>query len=283
MSKAIPSWLTGRLLPKSSHVRVPAPTSRFLDWVPLQLRPSSAPTPSITPWRYLHNREHLLPLPGGLLHSKFQGRGGSNSLRWPTGVPISSSPSSAFRHVDNLVNTANEYHSRRLLQWRTYSSDSKRDAAKDGSVVSSRQSNETRKDGPRNAESSSTSKAGDGSTEAQGKEGLEAESLTSSVSKYLNLSRIPHRPTKEELLAAATNFRQRLKVRFKWMSIRSMRPWNADEWGAFVSWFMLGHLVWILVGTTTFFSLVILSINTVFAQGKQQERFFATLKNRKYS
>lgn len=50
------------------------------------------------------------------------------------------------------------------------------------------------------------------------------------------------------------------------MSIRSMRPWNADEWGAFVSWFLFGHLVWILVGTTTFFSLLILSINTVFAQ-----------------
>lgn len=148
-------------------------------------------------------------------------------------------------------------------------------------MFSSRQSNETRKDGPRNTESSSTSKAGDGSTEGQGKEGLEAESLTSSVSKYLNLSRMPHRPTKEELLAAATNFRQRLKVRFKWMSIRSMRPWNADEWGAFVSWFMLGHLVWILVGTTTFFSLVILSINTVFAQGKRQERFFATLNEKK--
>ncbi|GAO14741.1 uncharacterized protein UV8b_04570 [Ustilaginoidea virens] len=45
-----------------------------------------------------------------------------------------------------------------------------------------------------------------------------------------------------------------------------MRPWNADEWGAFVSWFMLGHIVWVLVGTTTFFSLLIFSINTVFAQ-----------------
>ena len=45
-----------------------------------------------------------------------------------------------------------------------------------------------------------------------------------------------------------------------------MRPWNADEWGAFVSWFLFGHIVWILVGTTTFFSLVIFSINTVFAQ-----------------
>ncbi|KAJ3495140.1 hypothetical protein NLG97_g3604 [Lecanicillium saksenae] len=77
---------------------------------------------------------------------------------------------------------------------------------------------------------------------------------------------MPHRPTKEELLAAANGFWERLRVRFKWMSIRSMRPWNADEWGAFVSWFLFGHLVWILVGTTTFFSLLILSINTVFAQ-----------------
>lgn len=77
---------------------------------------------------------------------------------------------------------------------------------------------------------------------------------------------MPHRPTKEELLAAASGFWERLKVRFKWFSIRSMRPWNADEWGAFVSWFLFGHLVWILVGTTTFFSLVIFTINTVFAQ-----------------
>lgn len=50
------------------------------------------------------------------------------------------------------------------------------------------------------------------------------------------------------------------------MTIRSVRPWNSDEWGAFVSWFMLGHLVWILLGTTTFFSIIIFSINTVMAQ-----------------
>lgn len=96
----------------------------------------------------------------------------------------------------------------------------------------------------------------------------DAESIASSVSKYLHLPKLPHRPSKEELLAAANGFWERLKVRFKWMSIRSMRPWNADEWGAFVSWFMLGHIVWVLVGTTTFFSLLIFSINTVFAQGK---------------
>ncbi len=100
----------------------------------------------------------------------------------------------------------------------------------------------------------------------------EHESLADSMSKYLHLPKMPHRPTKEELLAAASGFRQRLRVRFKWFSIRSMRPWNADEWGAFVSWFLFGHLVWILVGTTTFFSLIILLINTVFAQGRHLTR-----------
>ena len=95
------------------------------------------------------------------------------------------------------------------------------------------------------------------------------DSIAGSMSKYLqsHLPKMPHRPTREELLAAANGFWERLKVRFKWFSIRSMRPWNADEWGAFVSWFLFGHLVWILVGTTTFFSLVILTVNTVFAQG----------------
>jgi mitochondrial distribution and morphology protein 31 len=75
-----------------------------------------------------------------------------------------------------------------------------------------------------------------------------------------------HRPTKEELLAAATGFWSRLRVRFKWFSIRSVRPFNADEIGGFITWILVGHMVWIIVGTTTFFSLAILAINTVFAQ-----------------
>ncbi|KAF4977753.1 hypothetical protein FZEAL_5772 [Fusarium zealandicum] len=114
-----------------------------------------------------------------------------------------------------------------------------------------------------------TAKDGSKEPSQQGKPGAseaDSESITSYMSSYLHLPRMPHRPTKEELLQAANGFWDRLKVRLKWISIRSMRPWNADEWGAFVSWFMLGHLVWILVGTTTFFSLVIFSINTVFAQ-----------------
>ncbi|KAI9839632.1 MAG: hypothetical protein M1819_002258 [Sarea resinae] len=80
--------------------------------------------------------------------------------------------------------------------------------------------------------------------------------------------RIPqiHRPTKEELLAAATGFWSRLKVRFKWFSIRSVRPFNMDDISAFFSWIILGHVIWIILGTTTFFSLVIFLVNTVFAQ-----------------
>jgi distribution and morphology protein 31 len=76
-----------------------------------------------------------------------------------------------------------------------------------------------------------------------------------------------HRPTKEELLSAATGFWSRLKVRFKWFSIRSVRPFNLDEITALFSWVLLGHVVWVVLGTTTFFSLLILAINTVFAQG----------------
>ncbi|KAG8525438.1 uncharacterized protein KY384_009082 [Bacidia gigantensis] len=75
-----------------------------------------------------------------------------------------------------------------------------------------------------------------------------------------------HRPGREELLAAATGFWSRLKVRFKWFSIRSVRPFNADEIGALFSWVLLGHVLWIILGTTTFFSLAIFAVNTVFAQ-----------------
>ena len=97
----------------------------------------------------------------------------------------------------------------------------------------------------------------------------------SAVNKHV-MDRLPsmphiHRPNKEELLAAATGFWSRLKVRFKWFSIRSARPFNMDEIGAFFSWFVLGHVIWIIVGTTTFFSLAIFAVNTVFAQGNPSE------------
>ena len=83
------------------------------------------------------------------------------------------------------------------------------------------------------------------------------------------LDRLPHihRPTKEELLAAATGFWQRLAVRFKWFSIKSARPFNTDDISAFISWLIAAHLLWIILGTTTFVSIAVLAINSIFAQG----------------
>ncbi len=82
------------------------------------------------------------------------------------------------------------------------------------------------------------------------------------------LDRLPHlhRPTKYELLATAETFWQRLKINFKWISIRSLRPFTSDEIGAFISWVFIGHLIWIVIGTTTFVSLAIWAVNSVFAQ-----------------
>jgi distribution and morphology protein 31 len=57
-----------------------------------------------------------------------------------------------------------------------------------------------------------------------------------------------------------------MKVHFKWLTIRSTRPFNADEIYALFSWILAAHILWIVIGTTTFFSLTILMINTVFAQ-----------------
>lgn len=96
------------------------------------------------------------------------------------------------------------------------------------------------------------------------------KTLAGATNKHLR-DRLPdishiHRPSREELLAAATGFWSRLKVRFKWFSIRSVRPFNADDISAFFSWFLVGHVLWIILGTTTFFSLAIFAANTVFAQ-----------------
>ncbi|ORY87565.1 mitochondrial distribution and morphology proteins-domain-containing protein [Protomyces lactucae-debilis] len=73
-------------------------------------------------------------------------------------------------------------------------------------------------------------------------------------------------PTKQELLATATGFFGRLRVRSKWFLTRSNRPFRADDYSAFFSWIVFGHLIWIIVGTTTFVSLALAAINTISAQ-----------------
>lgn len=73
-------------------------------------------------------------------------------------------------------------------------------------------------------------------------------------------------PTKEQLLAKATNFFSRLRIRFKWLMKRSNRPFNTDDYSALFSWLVMGNALLFFLATTTFFSLVILTANTVLAQ-----------------
>lgn len=58
-----------------------------------------------------------------------------------------------------------------------------------------------------------------------------------------------HRPTREDFLNVATNFWQRLRIRFKWFTVRGFRKFNADDISAFITWFLMSQTLWILVGT----------------------------------
>lgn len=58
-----------------------------------------------------------------------------------------------------------------------------------------------------------------------------------------------HRPTRDDFLNAATSFWQRMRIRFKWITIRSFRKYNADDISAFVTWFFMSQTLWLLVGT----------------------------------
>ncbi|CCX14269.1 Similar to Mitochondrial distribution and morphology protein 31; acc. no. P38880 [Pyronema omphalodes CBS 100304] len=68
------------------------------------------------------------------------------------------------------------------------------------------------------------------------------------------------------MLAAATNAWQRLRIRTKWSLIRQMRPYSMEDIGAFFSWLVVGHVIWILVGTTSFLTATIFVVNSVSAQ-----------------
>ena len=58
-----------------------------------------------------------------------------------------------------------------------------------------------------------------------------------------------HRPTRDDFLNVATGFWQRLRIRFKWFTVRGFRKFNADDISAFITWFLFSQTLWILVGT----------------------------------
>ena len=58
-----------------------------------------------------------------------------------------------------------------------------------------------------------------------------------------------HRPTRDDFLNVASGFWERIRIRFKWFTIKSFRKFNADEISAFITWFLMSQTLWILVGT----------------------------------
>lgn len=62
----------------------------------------------------------------------------------------------------------------------------------------------------------------------------------------------PKGPTKELLLTQASNSIERFMIHIKWPLMRNNRPFSTDDFSAFVSWFLMGHALWIILGTTTF-------------------------------
>lgn len=80
------------------------------------------------------------------------------------------------------------------------------------------------------------------------------------------MPRVRSGPSRDELLASATNSLQRLNIRLRWALFKQVRPITTDDISAFFSWILVGNIIWILLGTTTFFSLVLFTMNTVFAQ-----------------
>lgn len=257
MSRSIPSWLTGRLCGAA--------------------RPSSTPTVGLGALRQASHPSRRFGMNGASFVSPLIPD--APKIKYSIQTDTSSWPSDAQLRISRAANEPNRYlrsyrypHIICRLSRQFYSSSSK---PRDTKFLPTK---EKAKSDPKPEQARTDGEPQNGAAGAEPSNAeSHAESLAASVSKYLHLPKMPHRPTKEELLAAANGFWERLRVRFKWMSIRSMRPWNADEWGAFVSWVLFGHILWVLVGTTTFFSLLILSINTVFAQGKLPRPFLSQL------
>ncbi|KAL1757651.1 hypothetical protein FB107DRAFT_259670 [Schizophyllum commune] len=82
------------------------------------------------------------------------------------------------------------------------------------------------------------------------------------------MASMPHitRPTREAMLNAASGFWERLRIHWRWMALRSFRKFNADDFSAFLTWFVMSQTIWILVGTTSFLSAVFWLANSLSLQ-----------------
>lgn len=54
-----------------------------------------------------------------------------------------------------------------------------------------------------------------------------------------------------------------ISARIKYFLLRQNRPFNIDEITAFFSWILMGNFIWIIIGTTTFFGVLIYILNWI--------------------
>jgi distribution and morphology protein 31 len=96
-------------------------------------------------------------------------------------------------------------------------------------------------------------------------EGMHSSSSASQQGLPGTLSRWsrPRSPSKEDLLRFAQGFWTRLRIRFKWFTIRGFRRFNADDISAFFTLGGLGTVIFFIVGTTTAVSLVFAALNAL--------------------
>lgn len=59
---------------------------------------------------------------------------------------------------------------------------------------------------------------------------------------------------------------QRRWQQVKWKLTKSKKPLNTDDFSAFISWLLAGNIALLIIATTTFFSLLLFTLNTVLAQ-----------------
>lgn len=97
------------------------------------------------------------------------------------------------------------------------------------------------------------------------------EDMMSKNTDYLHVQNIllrknQERMNKKQVLSEATNFYERFKINTKWLLIRGNRPFSANEISTMFSWLLISQIAWIILGTTTFVSILLLIFNTVFAK-----------------
>ncbi|KAF9580889.1 Mitochondrial distribution and morphology protein 31, mitochondrial precursor [Lunasporangiospora selenospora] len=89
----------------------------------------------------------------------------------------------------------------------------------------------------------------------------------SALVKYTPPSGPLSRVDRAKLISEAPNFLARLKIRLKLLLMRQIRPWRVDDFIAMFSWAFLANVAFVLLGTTTFFSLVLATANSLQFQG----------------